>query len=126
MTAKANRRTPAGMQTLISRIERDGPEFERNAVRMRELVADLRARLRRVHAGGGAAAIQRHRDRGKLTARERIDRLCDPLTPFLEFSPLAADGVYDDPTPSAGIVTGLAVVEGRHCVVVANDATVKG
>ncbi len=93
---------------------------------MRGLVDELRARLERVRAGGGEAAVARHRKRGKLPARERIDRLCDPLTPFLEFSPLAADGVYDDDVPGAGIVTGIATIEGRTCVVVANDATVKG
>src|SRR6202035_2259852 len=80
----------------------------------------------RVREGGGPESIARHRKRGKLTARERIDRLADPLTPFLEFSALAADGVYRDATPSAGMVSGIVTVEGRHCVVIANDATVKG
>jgi acetyl-CoA carboxylase carboxyltransferase component len=93
---------------------------------MRALVADLRDRLERVREGGGAQALAKHRARNKLTARERVDALCDAVTPFLEFSPLAADGVYADPTPSAGIVTGIATVAGRHCVVIANDATVKG
>ncbi len=93
---------------------------------MRAAVGELRRRLLGVREGGGEAAMERHRSRGKLPARERIDRLCDPLTPFLELSALAADGVYADATPSAGVVTGIATVEGRRCVIVANDATVKG
>jgi acetyl-CoA carboxylase carboxyltransferase component len=114
------------MNLLESRIDTSSDEFARNAEQMRSLVADLRSRLARVREGGGPEAVARHRKRGKLTARERIDRLADPVRPFLEFSPLAADGVYRDATPSAGIVTGIATVEGRHCVVIANDATVKG
>jgi acetyl-CoA carboxylase carboxyltransferase component len=114
------------MKTLDTRIDRAGDEFTANAAQMRVAVEELRARLARVREGGGAEAVARHRKRGKLPARERIDRLADPLTPFLEFSALAADGVYGDETPSAGIVTGIATVEGRHCVVIANDATVKG
>jgi acetyl-CoA carboxylase carboxyltransferase component len=114
------------MKLLESHIDPKSEAFARNDAALRGLVADLRSRLRRVRAGGGPEAVARHRKRGKLTARERIDRLADPLTPFLEFSALAADGVYDDDTPSAGIVTGIATVEGRQCVVIANDATVKG
>jgi 3-methylcrotonyl-CoA carboxylase beta subunit len=91
-----------------------------------ELIAELEAELARVRAGGGPKAVERHRSRGKLTARERIERLCDPGAPFLELSPLAAAGMYDDAAPGAGIVTGVGVVAGRRCVIVANDATVKG
>ncbi|MFN0153293.1 MAG: carboxyl transferase domain-containing protein, partial [Gaiella sp.] len=91
-----------------------------------ELIADLEARLERVRAGGGAAAVERHLSRGKLLARERIDRLCDQGAPFLELSPLAAEGLYGGEAPAAGIVTGVGWIEGRPCVVVANDATVKG
>ncbi len=91
-----------------------------------ELIAELSAELARVHAGGGEKAVERHRGRGKLTARERVEQLCDPGTPFLELSPLAAHGMYDDAAPGAGIVTGVGTVSGRRCVVVANDATVKG
>ena len=91
-----------------------------------QLIAELGAELERVREGGGAKAVERHRGRGKLTARERIDGLCDPGTPFLELSALAAHGMYDDAAPGAGIVTGVGIVSGRHCVVVANDATVKG
>ena len=90
------------------------------------LVADLRARLQRVEQAGGERYVERHHGRGKLLARERIQRLIDPDGAFLEFSPLAADGVYDDDVPAAGIVTGMGRVSGRECVIVANDATVKG
>ncbi|TMM13822.1 MAG: methylcrotonoyl-CoA carboxylase, partial [Actinobacteria bacterium] len=94
--------------------------------RMEELVAELRARTALVARGGGEAAMERHRSRGKLPARERIDRLVDPGSAFLELNALAAWDLYDGEAPSAGIVTGIGVVEGRQCVVVANDATVKG
>ncbi|MBV8395140.1 MAG: methylcrotonoyl-CoA carboxylase [Actinobacteria bacterium] len=93
---------------------------------MEALVAELRERTAQVARGGGDRAIERHRERGKLLARERIDRLVDPGTAFLEFGALAAWELYDGQAPSAGIVTGIGVVEGRECVVVANDATVKG
>ncbi|HWC47331.1 MAG TPA: carboxyl transferase domain-containing protein [Solirubrobacterales bacterium] len=91
-----------------------------------ELIAELEAELERVRAGGGAKAVERHRGRGKLTARERIAGLCDPGTEFLELSPLAAHGMYDDAAPGAGIVAGVGTVSGRRCVIAANDATVKG
>jgi acetyl-CoA carboxylase carboxyltransferase component len=110
---------------LGSQIVRD-EAFERRRERMTALVAELRERTALVARGGGEKALQRHRDRGKLTARERIDRLVDPGTAFLELNALAAWELYDGEAPSAGIVTGIGIVEGRHCVVVANDATVKG
>jgi len=93
---------------------------------MTELVAELRERTALVAAGGGERALERHRSRGKLTARERIDRLVDPGSAFLELNALAAWDLYGGDAPGAGIVTGIGVVEGRQCVVVANDATVKG
>ncbi|HSL09700.1 MAG TPA: carboxyl transferase domain-containing protein [Actinomycetota bacterium] len=93
---------------------------------MRELVDDLRKRIERAAAGGGDEAAQKHRARGKLPARERIARLIDPGATFLELSPLAADDMYDGAAPAAGIVTGIGPIHGRPCVVVANDATVKG
>ncbi len=93
---------------------------------LRDLVADLRARLEEVRLGGSEAARRKHTDRGKMLVRDRVDRLLDPGSPFLELSPLAATGMYDDAVPAAGIVTGIGRVEGRECVVVANDATVKG
>src|SRR3954464_6088937 len=93
---------------------------------MAALVAELRERTEQGARGGGEKAVERHRSRGKLTARERIDRLIDPDTAFLELNALAAWEMYDDQAPSARSVTGIGVVEGRECVVVANDATVKG
>jgi 3-methylcrotonyl-CoA carboxylase beta subunit len=93
---------------------------------MRDLVAELRERLATTRQGGSEAARRRHTDRGKLLVRERVDRLLDPGSPFLELSPLAAHGMYDDAVPSAGIVTGVGRVHGREVLVVANDATVKG
>jgi 3-methylcrotonyl-CoA carboxylase beta subunit len=96
---------------------------------MKALVDELRERLALVRqdgAGGSKAARSRHLERGKLLVRDRVDRLLDPGSPFLELSPLAATGMYDDAVPSAGVVTGVGRVSGRECVVVANDATVKG
>ncbi len=90
------------------------------------LLGDLERRLARARAGGGPVATERHRARGKLPARERVERLCDRGAPFLELSPLAAEGLYEGQAPGAGIVTGVGVVHGRRCVIVANDATVKG
>jgi 3-methylcrotonyl-CoA carboxylase beta subunit len=93
---------------------------------LKELVDELRERLARVREGGDKASRQRHLKRGKLLVRDRVDRLLDPGSPFLELAPLAAYGMYNDAVPSAGIVTGIGRVAGRECVVVANDATVKG
>jgi acetyl-CoA carboxylase carboxyltransferase component len=111
---------------LSSQVERASSDFVRRRERMVALVAELRERTAQVAEGGGERATERHRSRGKLPARERIDRLCDPDTAFLELSALAAWGLYEDQAPAAGIVTGIGVVEGRECVIVANDATVKG
>src|SRR5436309_6434747 len=113
------------MSVLETRVERDDG-FERRSRHMVELVRELRERTTSVAAGGGPRALERHRSRGKLTARERIDRLVDPGTAFLELNALAAWDVYDGQAPGAGIITGIGVVEGRECVIVANDATVKG
>jgi 3-methylcrotonyl-CoA carboxylase beta subunit len=93
---------------------------------MTDLVTDLRERLAVARRGGSESSRERHVSRGKLLPRDRVDRLLDPGSPFLELSPLAAHGLYDDAVPSAGIVTGIGRIEGRLCVVVANDATVKG
>jgi acetyl-CoA carboxylase carboxyltransferase component len=113
------------MTLLTTRIERD-ETFARRAERMDALVAELQERTALVSRGGGEKAVDRHRSRGKLTARERIDRLVDPGTAFLELNALAAWELYEGAAPSAGIVTGVGVVEGQECVIVANDATVKG
>ena len=102
---------------------------QRNDVAMRALVDDLRARTRELTERGAAGderSVDRHRERGKLPVRERLDRLTDPGAAFLELSALAATGLYDDDAPGAGIVTGIGKVEGVDCVIVANDATVKG
>jgi acetyl-CoA carboxylase carboxyltransferase component len=111
---------------LTSQVERESDLFARRSERMKTLVDELRARTTLVARGGGETSVERHRSRGKLTARERIDLLVDPGTAFLELSPLAAWDMYEGQAPSAGIVTGIGVVEGRECIVVANDATVKG
>ena len=117
------------MPVLRSRLDPASPETRANHEAMATLVADLRARhgaLTVGGAGGDERSIARHRERGKLPVRERIERLLDPGSAFLELNPLAANGLYDDDAPGAGIVTGLGRVEGTTCVLVANDATVKG
>ncbi|MGA7326033.1 MAG: carboxyl transferase domain-containing protein [Rhodomicrobium sp.] len=111
---------------LQSSLSRNDPAFAANADAMRALVADLRAKVAEIKLGGGERARERHLARGKLLPRDRIRSLLDPGTPYLELSQLAAHGVYDEPIPAAGILTGVGRVAGRECVVVANDATVKG
>src|SRR4030088_2297361 len=114
------------MAGLSFQVEREADVFRRRHDRMTERVAELRERTEQIARGGGEKAVERHRSRGKLTARERIDRLVDPDTAFLELNALAAWDLYDGDAPSAGIVTGIGVIEGTQCVIVANDATVKG
>jgi 3-methylcrotonyl-CoA carboxylase beta subunit len=111
---------------LTTSAQRRGDAFAANEAAHRVLVEDLRAQLSRSRAGGGERAAARHIARGKLLPRERVDRLLDRGSPFLELSPLAAHGLYDDAAPGAGIVTGIGRVSGREVVIVANDATVKG
>jgi 3-methylcrotonyl-CoA carboxylase beta subunit len=111
---------------LTSHAHPGSAEFERNEAEHRRLAGELRERLARAAGGGGEKARERHASRGKLLPRERVDRLCDPGSPFLELSPLAAENLYDGAAPGAGIITGVARVSGREVVVVANDATVKG
>jgi len=114
---------------LTSRIDPGSEEARSNGEQMRALVADLRRRTEALTARGAAGddrSIARHRERGKLPVRERIERLIDPGSPFLELSPLAAVGLYDDEAPGAGIVTGIGRINGVESVIVANDATVKG
>src|SRR5665811_2063189 len=93
---------------------------------MRALVADLQARRAEAALGGSEKSRERHVARGKLLPRERLMNLIDPGSPFLELSPLAANGMYDDPIHGAGVITGIGRIEGRECVIVANDATIKG
>jgi acetyl-CoA carboxylase carboxyltransferase component len=114
------------MDVLKSRLRTDSDEFRANRAHHEKLLADLRARTADVRAHGSPRLVEKHHERGKLLARERIERLCDAETPFLEFSALAAGDVYGERVPSAGVVTGIGVVHGREVVVVANDATVKG
>jgi acetyl-CoA carboxylase carboxyltransferase component len=117
------------MPVLRSRLDPASPDARANHEAMAALVAELRARTAALAgrgAGGDDRSIERHRERGKLPVRERIDRLLDPGSPFLELSALAANGLYDDEAPGAGIVTGIGRVENSLCVIVANDATVKG
>jgi 3-methylcrotonyl-CoA carboxylase beta subunit len=119
----------AGSKTMAkirSNIDPRSPEFAANRAAMQALAAELRDILQRNALGGSAAARDKHREAGKLLARERVDALLDPGSPFLELSALAAQGVYDDDLPGAGLVTGIGRVSGRACMVVANDPTVKG
>jgi 3-methylcrotonyl-CoA carboxylase beta subunit len=111
---------------LETRVRPADPDFRANVSHMEGLVGALRRARADAAAGGPEEARRRHTARGKLLARERVDRLLDPGAPFLELSPLAAHGCYGDEAPGAGIVTGIGRIAGRECVVVANDATVKG
>jgi len=111
---------------LHSSIDISSSDFARNADAMRALVADLREKLAQVAGGGGEVSRDRHTSRGKMLARERVDLLVDPGTSFLELSPLAAYGLYGGDVHSASVVTGVGRIAGRECVVVANDATIKG
>jgi acetyl-CoA carboxylase carboxyltransferase component len=114
------------MTILPSVVDLGTTAYQENAALNRRLAQELRARLRLVQAAGGETAVQRHRARGKLLARERISLLCDSGTPFLELGALAAWGQYDDEAPAAGLVTGVGTVSGQNVMIVANDATVKG
>ncbi len=114
------------MDVLETHIQPDSPEFSSNRVAMERLVEALREARGRAREGGGPRYLERHRAQGKLPVRERIERLLDPGSPFLEVAPLAAHAMYDDEAPSAGLVTGIGRVSGREVMVVANDATVKG
>lgn len=114
------------MDTIESHINPADERFKANAAHNRQLAAELHERLAQVRQGGGERSQQRHREQGKLFVRDRIDRLLDPGSAFLETAPLAAWDLYDDETPCAGIVTGIGRVSGMECMIVANDATVKG
>ena len=114
------------MSILSTRVDPQSASFQSNASHYDALLAELRARHGHVLAGGGPKLVARHHERKKMLARERIDLLLDPLSPFLELSPLAAWGLYDNAVPSAGIVTGIGTIAGTACMLIANDATVKG
>lgn len=117
---------PHALPVIPTEIDTGSSEFKENRAQMKKLVDEWRERVARVKAGGGADAVGKHKSRGKMTARERIEALIDPGSSFLEFSTLAAWEMYDGAAPGAGIVTGVGVVSGQECMIVANDATVKG
>ncbi len=114
------------MPIIESKLNPRAAAFEANAALMRTLVADLKSRIDQIALGGGETARNKHTARGKLLPRDRVRMLCDPGTPFLELSQLAAFHMYHNDAPSAGIITGIGRVSGRECVIVCNDATVKG
>ena len=114
------------MTVLSSQVDTRSDTFKRNAEAMRALVADLRSRTEKVRLGGGEESRKRHVARGKLLPRERVRALLDPGSPFLELSPLAALDMYDNEAPGSGVITGVGRVSGVECVIVCNDATVKG
>ena len=114
------------MATIKSKINPNSADFAANAAAMQAQVDDLHGTLDRVRQGGGSKACERHTSRGKLLPRERVQGLLDPGSPFLELSALAAHNVYGEDVPAAGIITGIGRVIGQECVIVANDATVKG
>ena len=114
------------MDRLPTRVDRSGQDWQRRREQNLALAADLKERLEAVKQGGGGKYVERHRSRGKMLPRERIAEICDPGSPFLELSSLAANELYDGKAQSAGIITGIGLVHGRECLFVANDATVKG
>ncbi|NIF41967.1 methylcrotonoyl-CoA carboxylase [Burkholderia sp. Tr-862] len=114
------------MPIIESKLNPRSEEFRTNAAALEAVVADLRAKIEQLAQGGGQAARDKHLSRGKLLPRDRIAQLLDPGAPFLEFSQLAANGMYNDDAPGAGVITGIGRIAGRECVIVCNDATVKG
>jgi acetyl-CoA carboxylase carboxyltransferase component len=114
------------MFRIESKVDTQSPEYRQNFDQMTRVVAEYRERLAKVHEGGSPKYRDLHKSRGKMLVRERLEKLFDRGTPFLELSPLAANGMYDDEAPAASMVTGIGVVHGREVLVVANDATVKG
>src|SRR6186997_875348 len=117
---------PTIMPLLESKVDRKSAEFAANESAMRALVGELKARQAKSALGGGDAASAKHVARGKLLPRDRVQMLLDPGTPFLEFSQLAAYEMYEGAAPAAGIITGIGRVSGQECVIVCNDATIKG
>jgi len=111
---------------LSSSIDKNAADFRANAEKMRALTAQLQARRAEAALGGPEKSRERHVARGKLLPRDRVMNLIDPGSPFLELSPLAANGMYEDAIHGAGLITGIGRIEGRECVVVCNDATIKG
>jgi 3-methylcrotonyl-CoA carboxylase beta subunit len=114
------------MTVLGTRIDRASKEFLQNSAAMDVQLTDLAERLADIRLGGGETTRKRHTERGKLLPRARIEALLDKNADLFEFSLFAAHGVYEDPLPAAGLITGIGAISGRDCVIVANDATVKG
>jgi acetyl-CoA carboxylase carboxyltransferase component len=114
------------MYRLVSKINSQSQEFILQTETYKKLLSNYKSTLKEVKQGGSTKAVEKHRERGKLLARERIDLLVDANTPFLELSTLASYGMYEDQFPCAGIITGIGVIHGKETVIVANDATVKG
>lgn len=114
------------MSVLKSQLNTRSAEYKANASRMQDLVVDLRGKIQTVSRGGDAAAREKHTGRGKMLPRERVNKLLDPGSPFLEVGQLAAWGMYSGDVHSASMITGIGRISGRECVVVANDATIKG
>ena len=114
------------MDRLPSSVRTSDKQYATNLEHNRAIVAAMEGRMKAVMEGGGGKYVERHRSRGKMLPRERIEAICDPGTAFLELSKLAANGLYDGNAHSAGIITGIGMVHGRECMFVANDATVKG
>ncbi|HEX2062208.1 MAG TPA: carboxyl transferase domain-containing protein, partial [Thermoanaerobaculia bacterium] len=114
------------MEALDTHLDSSSSDFAANAERMQGLVDELRQRIETARQGGGPKYLARHKEQGKVPPRERIAALLDPNTPFLELSPLAATDMYDGEAPAAGIITGVGRISGRECLIIANDATVKG
>jgi len=114
------------LRILSTSIDKNAADFRANAERMRALVAELQKRRAEAALGGSEKARERHVGRGKLLPRDRVMNLIDPASPFLELSPLAGNGMYDDDIHGAGLITGIGRIEGRECVVVCNDSTIKG
>src|SRR3954470_18566350 len=114
------------MEPLESHLDTNSDDFRRNYAALKALGDELNRRVETARQGGGPKYVARHKEQGKMPPRERIAALLDPNTPFLELSPLAANGMYDDDAPAAGIITGVGRIQGRECLIIANDATVKG
>ena len=114
------------MSILQTKLDVRSADFKANETAMRTLVDDLHAKIGEVALGGGKSAAEKHTGRGKLLPRDRVEKLLDPGTPFLEVGQLAALGMYEGDAPAAGVIAGIGRIEGRACMIVANDATVKG
>ena len=114
------------MQRIKSKLNVKSPEYKENIENSKKILGELKSKLDKVKLGGPETARQRHIERDKMLVRERIKKVCDDNTPFLELNPLAAINMYDNEAPSAGVVTGVGMIKGRECMIVANDATVKG